>query len=217
MNSPVPPLPPDTDPALAALIMRMLAKEPSTRPGDAGRLARELDQLASAYGAPPSEPSPVVGVGVSPEPEVIASGVTTDQKPDHVEPIAVGVTQAPRKPRQAGHLPAIAGQIAVSNLPDSPAIPQMRVVARRSDEPDSQPQVVQPAPQPPPKPDRTSDITARRAALAVLIGIFAILGLLLVMQAIRGRAADPVQIVETTDAGSVESMSWNSERLSHGG
>ena len=45
VNTPVPPLPGDIDPALAALVMRMLAKEPEERPRSAASLARALDEM----------------------------------------------------------------------------------------------------------------------------------------------------------------------------
>lgn len=46
VNTPVPPLPPDVDPELAALVMRMLAKDPEERPRSAASLARVLDEIA---------------------------------------------------------------------------------------------------------------------------------------------------------------------------
>lgn len=275
VNSPVPPLPSGTDPALAALIMRMLAKEPSTRPGDAGRLARELDQMAVRYGAPPSAPvvamsspeagllassaapsSDVLAVGVShePEPSVAPQPDTATSQPDSAGPLAQGVSAAPaqrpgRRPRQAGHLraaaappiaaepiprpalrlrPNLAAAIPKSTMPSAagthlPAAEaaaehgsgQFRVVDPNESQPT--PEVADNPPQLPQQPHRASDNKGRRAALAVLIGIFAILGLLLVMQAVRGRPVAPVQTVDAVDVRSLESMSWNSERPSHGG
>jgi serine/threonine-protein kinase len=46
VNTPVPPLPADVDPELAALVMRMLAKDPEERPRSAASLARVLDDMA---------------------------------------------------------------------------------------------------------------------------------------------------------------------------
>ena len=45
VNTPVPPLPSDIDATLAALVMRMLDKEPEQRPRSAASLARALDAL----------------------------------------------------------------------------------------------------------------------------------------------------------------------------
>lgn len=45
VNTPVPPLPSDIDPELAAVVMRMLAKEPEERPRSAASLARTLDGM----------------------------------------------------------------------------------------------------------------------------------------------------------------------------
>lgn len=46
VNTPVPPLPADVDPELAALVMRMLEKDPEKRPRSAASLARALDDMA---------------------------------------------------------------------------------------------------------------------------------------------------------------------------
>ena len=46
VNTPVPPMPADVNPELAALVMRMLAKEPDDRPRSAASLARVLDDMA---------------------------------------------------------------------------------------------------------------------------------------------------------------------------
>ncbi|MBO1751204.1 serine/threonine protein kinase [Actinotalea sp. BY-33] len=51
VNTAVPPLPDQIDPELAALVMRMLAKEPEERPRSAASLARTLDELLD--GTPP--------------------------------------------------------------------------------------------------------------------------------------------------------------------
>jgi serine/threonine protein kinase len=45
VNNPVPPMPADVDPALSALVMRMLSKEPEDRPRSAASLARVLDEM----------------------------------------------------------------------------------------------------------------------------------------------------------------------------
>uniref|UniRef100_UPI0020295E02 serine/threonine-protein kinase n=1 Tax=Actinotalea sp. C106 TaxID=2908644 RepID=UPI0020295E02 len=51
VNTAVPPLPDQIDPELAALVMRMLAKEPEERPRSAASLARTLDEMLD--GTPP--------------------------------------------------------------------------------------------------------------------------------------------------------------------
>ena len=45
VNTPVPPMPPEIDPELADLVMRMLAKDPEDRPRSAASLARVLDSM----------------------------------------------------------------------------------------------------------------------------------------------------------------------------
>src|SRR3712207_950010 len=45
VNDPVPPLPPHVSPGLAALVMRLLSKDPAERPATAASLARALDGL----------------------------------------------------------------------------------------------------------------------------------------------------------------------------
>jgi eukaryotic-like serine/threonine-protein kinase len=56
VNTPVPPLPGTIDPALAALVMRMLSKDPVERPRSAASLARHLDDMV---GRTPSEGVPL--------------------------------------------------------------------------------------------------------------------------------------------------------------
>jgi serine/threonine-protein kinase len=56
VNTAVPPLPASVEPQLAALIMRLLAKDPATRPGSAEEVARMFDALEAHTppgGAPP--------------------------------------------------------------------------------------------------------------------------------------------------------------------
>ena len=45
MNDPVPPLPDDVNPRLAAYVMRLLEKEPRKRPHDALEVSRDLSRL----------------------------------------------------------------------------------------------------------------------------------------------------------------------------
>ncbi|WP_448058402.1 serine/threonine-protein kinase [Cellulomonas hominis] len=66
VNGVVPPLPPSVEPELAALVMRLLAKEPTERPGSAQQLARTLDAMLGH--TPPSgshavDPRIVTGSG----------------------------------------------------------------------------------------------------------------------------------------------------------
>ena len=48
VNRPVPPLPRRVDPAMSALVMRMLAKDAAERPRSAASLARTFDEMVSA-------------------------------------------------------------------------------------------------------------------------------------------------------------------------
>jgi len=56
VNTPVPPLPPSIDPQLAAIVMRLLSKEPAGRPRSAAELAHTLDGMV--------EQTPPTGVHV---------------------------------------------------------------------------------------------------------------------------------------------------------
>ena len=69
VNDPVPPLPDFVDPALAALVVRLLSKEAEDRPTTAGTLADLFDELI-ADGAPPAPlvVGPVPGSVVEPVP-----------------------------------------------------------------------------------------------------------------------------------------------------
>lgn len=57
VNTPVPPLPPSVDRQIAALVMRLLAKDPSQRPRSAEELARMFDALQPH--TPPGGSAPV--------------------------------------------------------------------------------------------------------------------------------------------------------------
>ena|GEM_PF-248376 len=59
VNLPVPPLPPEIEPTLAALVMRMLAKDPEERPRSAASLARVLDEMVER--TPPTGMPSVLG------------------------------------------------------------------------------------------------------------------------------------------------------------
>lgn len=62
VNDPVPPLPASADPALAELVLRLLAKEPADRPRSAASLARALDSMVEQTppeGVPVLAPVPV--------------------------------------------------------------------------------------------------------------------------------------------------------------
>jgi serine/threonine-protein kinase len=56
VNTPVPPLPPSVEPRLAAIVMRLLSKEPADRPRSAAELAHTLDGMV--------EQTPPTGVHV---------------------------------------------------------------------------------------------------------------------------------------------------------
>jgi len=302
VNAPVPPLPSDTDPALAALVMRMLSKEPATRPGDANLLAEELERLMpdeavagvsagvvsravvngpasttaggnSVVDAGPLEaalettqrddPSPA---STTAEPESVVELVETTQRDDPGP-----VVEAARRPRQAGHLaatvfgpavidPAAAATPApvippapvdLSEVTESDLIPASGLIAANlvpddfatdvvSDElaadgftdqdiaaePDIAAATVEPesvsspvaAPQPAAAPAASvTDAKGRRIALAVLVAVFAILGLLLLIQALAGRNNAPVEPTDHEAVGVVTFAVTSSERSSHGG
>jgi serine/threonine protein kinase len=67
VNTPVPPLPPHVDPRLAAIVMRLLSKEPADRPRSAAELAHTLDGMV--------EQTPPTGVHVVvTDPRALPSG-----------------------------------------------------------------------------------------------------------------------------------------------
>ncbi|MGY4644446.1 serine/threonine-protein kinase [Cellulomonas sp. URHB0016] len=77
VNSPVPPLPPTIDKPLAALVMRLLSKEPSRRPSSGEELANLLDQLVPR--TPPSGVPMLVSKARRP-PDTFATTVTTQRE-----------------------------------------------------------------------------------------------------------------------------------------
>jgi len=84
VNSPVPPLPPTIDKPLAALVMRLLSKEPSRRPSSGEELATLLDQLVPR--TPPSG-VPVLVSRAKRTPDTFATAVTTQRElSEHSEP-----------------------------------------------------------------------------------------------------------------------------------
>ncbi len=79
VNTPVPPLPAAVEPRLAALVMRLLSKDPAQRPTSGAALARELDRLmprtppsgvpmvvTTPPARPLTPPRPATPVGVPP-------------------------------------------------------------------------------------------------------------------------------------------------------
>ncbi|QTE29523.1 protein kinase domain-containing protein [Pengzhenrongella sicca] len=72
VNDPVPPLPRQLDPALAALVLALLAKEPADRPGSARELAESFDALV-----PRTPPSGVPAVAPAPAPPSSGGRPTT--------------------------------------------------------------------------------------------------------------------------------------------
>lgn len=68
VNTPVPPLPGSVDPTLAALVMRMLSKDPADRPRSATTLARTFDEMVTRT---PPEGTPVLSY--APPPVVAAA------------------------------------------------------------------------------------------------------------------------------------------------
>jgi len=69
VNDPVPALPASVDPRLAALVLRLLAKEPSDRPRSAAALARLFDEMVGQTppeGTPLLDHTPGAPVGAAP-------------------------------------------------------------------------------------------------------------------------------------------------------
>jgi len=279
VNSPVPPLPPETDPALAALIMRMLSKEPSTRPGDASLLAEELEALVGPKDGPlalavtPETPDGSLAQATAPRRQprraghitVIASGVTPDL-PDVVVPAQVVPAQvvppqvvpaevvpdvvvaAEIVPDQEDRAPLLAAEVVddqasedallaaevvpVDLVPGEDAeevvdeLSATQAAAESADETAAaetadESAAAEPATKPKPAAQSiaatsASNAKGRRIALAVLIGVFAILGLLLLIQALAGRD-NPREPSEGGTASSVIYALSSSERSSHGG
>ncbi len=73
VNQPVPPLPDRVDPAMAALVLQMLAKRPEQRPESAARVAHKLDGMLATTPPRgiPSVPEPVVTRPPDPAPAVV--------------------------------------------------------------------------------------------------------------------------------------------------
>jgi len=83
VNDPVPPLPPAVEAGLAALVMRLLSKDPALRPQSADELAELFDALTAR--TPPSGVPVVVGPAgpaVTPAPVVVpVAAVAADRAP----------------------------------------------------------------------------------------------------------------------------------------
>ncbi|NTW38652.1 MAG: protein kinase [Cellulomonadaceae bacterium] len=115
VNTAVPPLPDHIDPALSALVMRMLAKEPEQRPRSAASLARTLDTMAGH--------TPAGGV---PIPYGRHAGTYAP------EGAAVGAAVVPGRPLEDAALPAPVEQPPVFEPgPDPQPRPELRVPSTR--------------------------------------------------------------------------------------
>ena len=66
VNTPVPPLPQSVEPRLAAIVMRLLSKEPADRPRSAAELAHTLDGMVTQ--------TPPTGIHVVTDPRAVPSG-----------------------------------------------------------------------------------------------------------------------------------------------
>ncbi|WP_454050502.1 protein kinase domain-containing protein [Cellulomonas sp. Marseille-Q8402] len=107
VNTPVPPLPPSVDRQIAALVMRLLAKDPSQRPRDAEELARMFDALVPHTPAGGSAPVSIVpGRSATPRPSAGSGG-----RP------AVD----PARRERAGSRPSEAGAMRVRGSSSTPA------------------------------------------------------------------------------------------------
>lgn len=84
VNSPVPPLPASVDPRLAAIVMRLLSKDPAERPRSAAALARSLDAMVEK--TPPTGMSVVVAEPVARRPEPAAHAVEVPAAPTGKDP-----------------------------------------------------------------------------------------------------------------------------------
>ncbi|GIG20746.1 hypothetical protein Cch01nite_14700 [Cellulomonas chitinilytica] len=94
VNSPVPPLPPSIDKPLAALVMRLLSKEPSRRPASGEELATLLDQLVPR--TPPSGVPVLVSKARRP-PDTFATAVTTQREQGAPPPPSFQPTRRTRR------------------------------------------------------------------------------------------------------------------------
>ncbi|NLE70467.1 MAG: serine/threonine protein kinase [Actinomycetales bacterium] len=129
VNTPVPPLPSDVDPELAALVMRMLSKDPEERPRSAASLARVLDDIAVR--TPSTGIPPVLGRHARPVDVVDAvSGATATVPP----PAPAPQTPAPQTPASAPQTPAppAAPAEAAAPAPAPEATPPGRAAAREA-------------------------------------------------------------------------------------
>ncbi|MEZ0446427.1 serine/threonine-protein kinase [Cellulomonas sp. ICMP 17802] len=95
VNNPVPPLPPTVDKQLAALVVRLLSKEPSTRPASGEELAQLLDKLVPR--TPPSGVPVLVSRQVR-TPDTFATAATS-------APVAPPPSYPPRRTRRADEAP----------------------------------------------------------------------------------------------------------------
>lgn len=93
VKTPVPPLPASVDPALAALVLRMLSKDPADRPRSATALARAFDDLAQ-------RPGPDGLTGPAPAHAAARPAVAPPSyPPQHQAPAAGQTPDAPRTHR----------------------------------------------------------------------------------------------------------------------
>ncbi|VTR76361.1 serine/threonine-protein kinase [Cellulomonas hominis] len=114
VNTPVPPLPASVDRQLAALVMRLLAKDPSQRPSSAEELARMFDALVPHT---PAGGSPPVSIVPGRARSAVAVGAPPASAPADGEPAAT------RRARQGGSRPTDAGATRVRGSAAAPAAP----------------------------------------------------------------------------------------------
>ncbi len=180
VNDPVPPLPARVDPALAALVERLLAKDPTERPASGLELARLLDALVP-HTPPQGVPAAAaagrtVGGSVAGPPAVAGpmggpSAPSAGPLPPSYAPAAgVSAARRPRGPSTPtpGH-PAPGGPVAADAAPPGPA---------RT-----------------PRPTRTSPGVRRRRALLV-VGVLVVLAILVGLTR-AARAAEPGRPADT--------------------
>ncbi len=134
------PLPPDIPPAVAALVMRMLAKDPAARYPDGGSLAREVETLRSPGAHRTGQPRPMPAPGsATPSSRPPAASSRPPAGRSSAPPLAqrapVAQTRQPRPTRvQPAQYPAPApagARSVVTATPPRPVSPPQQLTVGR--------------------------------------------------------------------------------------